>query len=269
MKEDFSKYNGEGTPLRKAQLRMLEILIEVDRICKKHNIPYWLDSGTLLGAVRHGGFIPWDDDLDITVMRKDYKRLRKVLQEELPEQFVFQDWTTDKYAFDHYGRVKDTKSLFDYPRFRMQQYRGLHLDIFVVEKGISMRVKKKIDFLFGRVFRTLNNYGYVVCHSTLKRKFIYLSAIFLAPIVYLLVGLERLVAKMSANDLLILSFGTNFYSKRHKSDIFPLQEIEFEGHLFYSPNNVHEFLTHIYGEYQKLPPEEQRMGHGVKVEVYD
>ena len=83
--EDFSKYNGEGTILRKAQLRMLDMLIEVDKICRKYNIQYWLDFGTLLGAVRHQGFIPWDDDLDICVLRKDYKRLRKVLIAELPK----------------------------------------------------------------------------------------------------------------------------------------------------------------------------------------
>ena len=89
--EEFSKYNGEGTPLRMAQLRMLAILVEVDKICRKHNITYWLDYGTLLGAVRHKGFIPWDDDVDICVMRKDYDKLRKYLQQELPEQFVFTD----------------------------------------------------------------------------------------------------------------------------------------------------------------------------------
>ena len=80
IQEDLSKYNPEGSILRRAQLRELEILIEVDKICRKHNIEYFLDWGTLLGAVRHGGFIPWDDDIDISVRRKDYSRLCKVLK---------------------------------------------------------------------------------------------------------------------------------------------------------------------------------------------
>ena len=63
-----NRFNPEGSLLRQHQLRMLDILIEIDKICQKHNINYWIDGGTLLGAVRHGGFIPWDDDIDIAVM---------------------------------------------------------------------------------------------------------------------------------------------------------------------------------------------------------
>ena len=70
--EDLRKYNPEGSTLRKAQMRMTDILLIVDKICEKHNIPYFLDGGYLIGAVRHGGFIPWDDDLDIAVMREDF-----------------------------------------------------------------------------------------------------------------------------------------------------------------------------------------------------
>jgi len=270
MNEDFSKYNGEGTVLRKAQIRLLEILIEVDRICRVHNIPYWLDFGTLLGAVRHGGFIPWDDDLDITILRKDYKKLRKVLKSELPEKFVFQDWTTDKYAFDNYARVKDTNSLFDWNKFRFQKHKGLFCDIFVAEKGVSIGLKKIIDFIFGRVFRTLNNYGYVSCNSIVKRKFLYFCAICLAPIAYCIVGFERLLAKTFLNDLLILSFGTNWYSERYIKDIFPLKEIIFEKYLFYAPHNTDKYLSHLYGDYMKLPPKDKRgEWHGVKIEVYE
>ena len=117
MEEDFSKYNGEGTDLRKAQLRMLDILIEVDKVCRKHQIPYWIDFGTLLGAVRHRGFIPWDDDIDICVLNEYYGVLRQALIDELPGQYAFQDSKTDPNAFFYYGRVRDKNSYCYYPHF--------------------------------------------------------------------------------------------------------------------------------------------------------
>ena len=72
------KYNPDGSDLRRIQLRVLEILKIIDSICKKHDILYWLEGGALLGAVRHGGFIPWDDDIDIQILRKDRKKLKKI-----------------------------------------------------------------------------------------------------------------------------------------------------------------------------------------------
>ena len=83
--DDFSKFNGEGTVLRKAQMREVAILQEVDKICRKHDIKYWIDFGTLLGAVRHGGFIPWDDDLDISMLSSDYQKFMEVAPQELPD----------------------------------------------------------------------------------------------------------------------------------------------------------------------------------------
>ena len=78
-----SQYNPDDSPLRTLQLQMLDILIEFDRICKKHNIRYWLDAGTLLGAVRHGGFIPWDDDLDFFMTPDNYEKFAiKIFVEE-------------------------------------------------------------------------------------------------------------------------------------------------------------------------------------------
>ena len=77
------KFNPEGSLLRRQQLRMLEILLEVDKICKKHDISYWLSSGTLIGALRHDGFIPWDDDLDIAILCKDLDEVNRVMCEEL------------------------------------------------------------------------------------------------------------------------------------------------------------------------------------------
>ena len=76
--------------LREAQLKMLHILEDIDRICKTHNILYWIEGGTLLGAMRHGGFIPWDDDLDVSMMRKDYAKFLSVASKELPSTMFLQ-----------------------------------------------------------------------------------------------------------------------------------------------------------------------------------
>ena len=110
--EDFSQYNGEGTTLRKVQLRLVDMMVEIDKVCRRHNIQYWLDCGTLLGAVRHGGFIPWDDDLDIAMLSSDYKRFLEIAPKELPESFFIQSKQTDPLWPRDYLRVRDNNSLF-------------------------------------------------------------------------------------------------------------------------------------------------------------
>ena len=80
------RFNPEGSLLRRQQNRMTEMLVFIDGVCRKHNIKYWLCSGTLLGCIRHGGYIPWDDDLDIEMLREDYLKLLKVLPSELPDR---------------------------------------------------------------------------------------------------------------------------------------------------------------------------------------
>ena len=81
--EDYSEYNGPDTPLRKAQLASVDVLNEFDRVCRENGLVYWLDFGTLLGAVRHKGFIPWDDDIDVSMPLADWQKFKSIGADKL------------------------------------------------------------------------------------------------------------------------------------------------------------------------------------------
>src|SRR5690554_1639551 len=129
MTEDISLINREGTQVRKIQLRLLDILIEVDKLCRRHKIKYWLIAGSLLGAVRHEGFIPWDDDIDISILQKDLKKLKRILKKELPSQFVVQDNKVDKnYYIESVTQIRDKNSLTSIEHYKSFKEQGLFID---------------------------------------------------------------------------------------------------------------------------------------------
>ena len=265
---EFNPYNPEGSTLRRAQLRMLDILVEVDRICRERGIAYWMDAGTLLGAVRHGGFIPWDDDLDICINKKDYKRFKQAMLEELPERFAYQDWTTDSHHFEMSPRIRDRYSLFDLPCERKQKYRGLFLDVVLLERIPSMKVQHLVYLLYGRVTRTMHNYGETMYSSRFRRIWTKAAAYLLWPFVWAFTGIFRLYANLTHSDL-IGRYYVGFRNPRYLSHVFPLTELDFEGNRFYAPGNFDGYLRSLFGDYMKLPPEDQRNGHNVKIEVFD
>lgn len=263
--KDLTQYNPEGSTLRKAQLRMLEILIEIDKICKKHHINYWLDGGTLLGAVRHGGFIPWDDDVDIAVLEQDYKKFRKVMQAELPERFVFTDWTTDKFVFDYCARIRDKNSFFDYPLFKKQKHQGIYVDVLITEK-VTMPVKKLLDNTFWRLFRQIHNINATKDSAFVDFAKKIIAYLFL-PIFYLLLILGRSYCKISKHAF-YSHYASKYYGKRPIKVVFPLKQLQFANHYFNVPNNSESYLTSLYGDYMQLPKEADRFGHNVKIEIY-
>lgn len=263
MTEDFSTYNGEGTILRRAQLRMLDILIEVDKICKRHHITYWLDGGTCLGAIRHKGFIPWDDDVDISVMRKDYKRLRKILKEELPDNMVFQDETTDKKFPSKLGKVRDRHSYFEEEEMKTPlKEQGIFIDIFLIERGHA-NVKAFVDFFYGRAFRRLRG------HS--GNRIEYIIALLMWPFACLLVSLARFFKFLLPSDLLIYGYGISTLKKYqlHASDFFPTKPILFEGREFMAPANPDAYLRRLYGDYMQIPPKDKRRVHARIIRFFD
>ena len=244
-----AKYNPDGSTLRKAQLRMLDILKCVDSICRKHKIPYWLSSGTLLGAVRHGGFIPWDDDLDIEMLRKDYLRLLPILRKELPENFILQDDISEEGTYPYlFSKVRDKNSRIKEKSTYKFENEGLYIDIFTLEYSPLLLYKISAKLYDKLCFKKYEN------RITFNRNCLILKKI-IFPIF-------RFFSLFCRSNILRHTLGVGFMKARYKSDIFPLAEMKFEDNLFLVPHNSHSYLKKMFGEYMTLPQNDKILCHG-------
>lgn len=239
--------------LREHQLRLQDLLVEFDSVCTRLGITWWIDSGTLLGAVRHGGFIPWDDDLDVCVLASDYRKIRKIFSAHL----------SSPYAFDCSKRGQTRLS----PRFvdtgqsvlRHDPLTGeprkekLWIDTFVLRPG-SLRLKKAIDPLYGRCVRRING---SIRDGAPKR----IAAYMLFPVMWVAKELAIIIGKLFYRKNLLHDFGVPFYSVRRVEDIFPLGTISFEGRQFPAPADPDSYLRRIYGDYTKEP--EDKSAHEI------
>lgn len=259
--EDLRKYNPEGSTLRKAQMRMLEILKTVDGILTKHSIDYYLDGGTLLGAVRHGGFIPWDDDLDISVRWEDFPRIKKLLMAELPENLVFQDRFEDWNLPLVIAKVRDKNSyLYEEECTDRLQVKGIFIDIIPMEKIPSWPWKQKLDYWYGHCIRGIHNY------TDTKDKIL---SYILLPFTWSLVQCTRLMNRFSSSSQVGDIYGWKPTGCYQKEDVFPVQRMRFEDTEVCVPHNPDGVLKALFGDYMQIPPEEKRRVHSTKIEFYD
>ena len=250
-------FNPEGSALRRAQLRMMEMLLFLDRVCKEHGIRYWLDSGNLIGAARNGQFIPWDDDVDVCMLREDALKFKQVMLKDNPsDEFVLQCRETDSGFFGSWIVLRDLKSEYiqDSNLHRTRKYRGLQVDIFIFEsKFFSPAGKFSILWYKYLIQKPLER-----IKSPLFAKMAAWPAYFV--LYRLLTPLFRLLAKDS--EFLFPTYGMGF-RLRKKDEVFPLSEIEFEGRMIPAPKDTASYLTRVYGDWARMP--ETIRTHNVQV----
>jgi lipopolysaccharide cholinephosphotransferase len=263
--DDLSLYNPEGSELRRMQKKMLEILDAFDTICRKHSINYWLACGTLLGARRHGGFIPWDDDLDVVILQSDYKRLVSVLKEELPENLKLQTRETDKNYWFYYPKIRDVNSRY-YDKNAEDDnfhYQGIFIDIFPIEPVPSISFKKFIDkFILSDNRFTKAKSLYEVIKYTVMTSFI--------PIAHLLIKSARLYYKyIGSKKMYAYAFGVFFYAEFTIENFFPVSEILFEGKKYKAPGNVDKYLVENFdSNFMVIPKPANRRKHALKIDFF-
>ncbi len=248
--------------LRAVQLKQLDILCEIDRICRAEGIDYWLDGGTLLGAVRHGGFIPWDDDIDIAMRLADLPRFVEAARRNLPPHLLMQTPDTDRDVRMPIFKVRDTNSFLVEAAddFTRGYAKGLYVDIFPMMPypAFSRRFVKRIAKGYCRANAILNSQHYYSLRSAAE--FFYF-------------GIKRACCSMlwhagslffNKKEYFSNTLNNNGYGIMHRTaDIFPLSEISFEGKTFRAPASPDHYLHDLYKDYMKLPPEDKRTGHAV------
>ena len=138
--------NGEGDIQRQLQLKIVDILVEIDRICKKHDIKYYLAYGTAIGAVRHNGFIPWDDDADIHMFKEDYEKFAEVCKSELGDKFFLQNEQTDKGYKMYLPKVRMNNTAFVESFTKdWDIHHGIYVDIFILDECPKSDLLKKLN----------------------------------------------------------------------------------------------------------------------------
>lgn len=239
-----ARFAPKGSVLYNHQTRLLEMLIYIDNICRKNNINYWLSSGTALGAARHNGFIPWDDDIDIEMTYKDYIKFEKIMLNDVT--FAIQTRHTDDFYAAPYAKVRDKKSIIqEHNQDTNYKYKGIYIDVFIIERNPSLF----LSAFFSRIIWNL------VLESgkanTTFRKHIYKLK---KTIIYAMRDFFRIVLMAFPCKQYRHTLGGGFSRNvRYMNEIFPLKEVLFEGHLFMAPGNLDEYLTRIYGDYMTLP----------------
>ena len=257
--------------LKKVQEVELEILKEFDRICKKHNIKYFLAGGTCLGAVRHKGFIPWDDDIDVSMLRADYDKFIKVYKEDLnKEKFYLESPETDDNCGMLYAKLKRKDSIFaEAGKSRNIDEEGIWIDIFPMDNLCDNKFLGKLYLYrtYALKIIMMNKYGYIEYTNNKKRNIIIGCVKFLSLFFNkkrLKKKLCRMTRKFNNRDTNTLLCFAGVYLKKEifNKEVFKNSiETDFEDLKSYIPVGYDKYLTQFYGDYMKLPPKEKRVGH--------
>ena len=281
MKNEYSYFYGDtGISIQDVQEVELEMLIEFDRICRLHGLPYQLFAGTLLGAVRHKAFIPWDDDIDVAMRRCDYDKFIEYCQKDLGQEYFLQTCFSDPTSIIQFAKIRKNGTRYENEVDNLPTSNtGIWIDIFpldnVKEESLAAKIQRfQIQLLYAittssvktrvsispKRWKRIARKGFSIMLKIVPKKDIDKS-------------LLKVFTRYNREDTKFISHLTMGGRKKEyhgymqkASDFISLKEFEFCGHEFLGPCNYDEVLRNIYGNYMELPPVEKRIPmHGVTV----
>ena len=256
--------------VRKLQLIELSILDEIDRVCRKNKIDYFICGGTLLGSIRHKGFIPWDDDIDILMTRKNYRKFTSACKKDLNDKYFIDCYQTNKKCCFPYIKIKEKNTLY-VERKNASCYDDkscIWVDIFPLDAVWAPLDKKQLRhnkiFSYVTTLITIKNGSNFYQNSAVKKK-IYGFILKFVPMKLLVYVLDKAIASVDEDKAdyftsFCSSYGI-FKETYEKDKLFPYNEMEFEGKKYMGISGYDYLLKKIYGDYMKLPPIEKRVNH--------
>ncbi len=243
--------------LKKAQMVMLDSLISFEKICKKHELKYWLDSGTLLGAIRHDGFIPWDDDIDISMPIEDYQRFMSIAQDELSTGLFLQTKQTNpSFPFDYMKIRSDRATIIEFHEEGkdIDYSQGVFVDIFPM-----LTIKNtKFNILFYRF-----SFAAIRFFSAKHFQVNWLRGLFVKALHSMHLGSKH-------EDSLVIYGGEmpDVAAYFDYNSLYPLTTKSFENLEFSVPNDSKAYLKQIYSfNFMELPPENKRTVHAAAIKL--
>lgn len=245
----------------------------IDYICRSNNIDYYIMGGTALGAVRHGGFIPWDDDLDIFMTPENYESFKKAFNQLNGDSFVLQEWkTVDRYL--EYAKVRMNRTTFieGVYKDRKDMHHGIYVDIMLLHKCPDNLLIQKAVYFASR-YVTLYALSQRNWKPKTKLQKAALDMLRMLPNRFLALLCYRLIYKYEnlENYFSYSYFITKASFKQgifHRSLFEAPLDIQFEDAVLMGPTEIYKYLETRYGDYMRLPSEEQQKA-AIHAEIYD
>ncbi len=248
--------------LKEIQQKEYELLCELDRICQKYGIQYYLGQGTLLGAVRHGGFIPWDDDIDVILSYDELQKLMKVFPHEKEYPCFLTNHTVEKHYPLSWTKLRADNTLSRPIRYqKIPIHWGICIDLFPYFHISNVKILRNLEILLFKLSRKMlfaELTQYEEGHSFVVRsleKVPYQLRHFFMNVSYRIFSLHK-----NTDYVLVLSKGCKVI-KKTVIEGADKKTLTFNDKKFPVPFDYHSYLTTMYGDYMILPPEEERKGH--------
>lgn len=261
----------ESTSIELLHSVQLDMLVKFDKFCAENNLTYFLDSGTALGAVRHGGFIPWDDDVDVGMPREDYNKLLKLGESGLPDNLLVQTYKNDQGYWMPFAKIRLKDTFFPEVKIDVtkMKYQGIYIDVFPFDKvpdneSLAVKAIKKSRFFYFLSVFSRRDYLGVKWHVLAFSRLLHC----LPDWVVLLFHRRYLNYCTSYNSTdshtwtcfcWRMSQGDTYLFS--ESELFPTCRLSFEGKFLCVVGNINAYLTKMFGNYNELPSPEERKCH--------